>query len=460
MKLGTEIVVMGYYLRMMLIPFPLISNYSYNKIPFVGFDNIYVLLTLAAYGFMFYYAVARFIKNKANLWTFGILFYVATIALFSNFPFLMGAEVAERFTFFASGGACLIIALAFDKWVLKSRVESDLRILQQGLPLIVLLVICLPFAALTFTRNFDWKSNAVLYRADLAKSPDDSRLNYYLGTALAEGVYDSETDTVKRHEIDKESMEHLQRSLAIYSDYTEANAELGRVFYREGKYDSAEKHDKKTLQINPNHVTGNNNLGSVYLTLGRYTEAIALFRKTVTLDPNYNFAYFNMARAYMQVKNYDSAILNFRITLGFNPNNMDAQQEMGMAYYYKQNWDSASVYFKNALSLNPNDANAVNNLGAIYLNNKRYPEAIQYFQKALAINPRYINAASNLTKAYYFSGQYPNAIASIFNNLTWAPKYFNDFPYVALSYQKMGKMDSARKYEALAKRIYSNFKLE
>ena len=458
-KFATEVLIMGQYLRMMFVPYPLIANYSFNKIPFVDLIDVRVLATFAIYGGMVYYAVRRFRADKTNPYTFAILFFLATISLFSNFPFLMGAEMAERFTFFSSAGTCLMAGVALDDFVF-GKLGDRVEMLKTGKPLAVLIPVCVIFLGITFMRNFDWKSNYELYKADVEKSPEDSRLNYYLGTAMAEGRYDSEPDTVKKHEIDNESILHLRKSLAIYPDYTEANAEIGRVFYREGKYDSAEIHDKKALSINPNHVTGNNNLGSVYLTLARYPEAIALFRKTVALDPSYVYAYFNMARAYMQLKKYDSAIYNFRMTLALNFANVDARQELGMAYYYLQNWDSAAVNFKKVLDLNPNDPNAINNLGAIYLNTKKYDEAIKYFQKSITINPGYINAYSNLARSYYFSGQYAKAIETIFNTLKIAPKYVNDVPYIALAYQKMGKMDSARKYEAVAKKLYSNFKLE
>jgi len=459
LKLGTEILVMGYYLRMMFVPYPLISNYSYNKIPFVGLGDPLVLLTIVAYAALIFFAIKMFVKDKRNPWTFAILFYMASIALFSNFIFLMGAEVAERFTFYASAGTCILMGLAFDNWILKES-GNDISVLKGLVPAGILALVCLPYFGLTFTRNFDWKSNATLYRVDLAKSPEDSRLNYYLGTAMAEGVYESETDTAKKRAIDMESIEHLRKSIAIYPDYTEANAEIGRVFYRENMLDSAEVHDKHTLKINPNHVTGNNNMGSVYLTRGRYRDAIDYFRKAATIDPSYQFAYFNMARAYNQLKIYDSAIINFKMTLYFNPANRDAEQELGMAYYNLQNWDSAAVHFGAALKLRPDDPNGFNNVGAIYLNTKKYNEAIPYFQKALSMNPNFINAGTNLVKAYYLTGQYPKAIETVFNDLKFAPKFYSDVPYIALCYQKMGKMDSAKKYEALARQIYSNFKLE
>jgi protein O-mannosyl-transferase len=458
-KLATEILVMGLYLKQTILPYPLLSNYSYKSIPFVDFGNIWVLLTIIVYVALVYVMAIGFIRKKKEPWAFSIFFFFATISLFSNFPFLMGAELAERFAFFASAGVCIAAGAAFEKWILKGD-SGDITALAKPAAMGILLAVCIPFFAITFLRNFDWQSNYALYKTDSEKSPNDGRLHYYYGTALAEGHYDAETDTNKKKAIDSESIRQLRASLTLcseYTDYTEANAEIGRVFYREGQYDSAEVHDKRAVKINPTHKTGLNNLGSVYLTTGRYAEAIQNFRSVINLDSSYSFAYFNMARAWNQLKQYDSAIYYYARSVRFSPENVDAVQELGMAYYFKQQWDSAAVYFRKALALKPNDANCINNLGAIYLNTKQYNLAIDLFQKTLQANPNYLNAYTNLVRSYYNAGRYNETISTVLAEVKLFPKYTGDIPFICLCYKKLGKMDSARKYEAVAKQFYPKF---
>ena len=458
-KFATEIFVLGKYLQLMFIPYPLLCNYSYNAIPEIGLADYRFWLSFIAYGAMIYFAVTRWMKDKKDPWAFGIIFYLATLSLFSNLPFLMGAELAERFAFFASAGICLLMGLAIEQWIIKAK-ASDVLLLKSAKVLAVLVPVLLIFSGMTIARNFDWKTDFLLYKTDVEKSPNDSRLYHYVATAIAENLYPKETDSLKQKEMDKESIAYLQKSLNIYPTYSEAHIELGRIYDRMRKWDSAEYHDLKAVQLNPNNATANNNLGSVYLAAGKYQLAVTYFQRSIALNPLFKYPHFNVARAYVQLKKYDSAVMYFNSMLKFDPTYVDAHMEKGLAFYQMQKSDSAEAEMKYVMSVKPNDPAVANTLGAILLNNKRYPEAIKWFKQSLAIDPNYYTAQSNLSKAYYFSGQYNDAIQSISIELQLDPKNYNDFPYIALSYQKMGDMVNAKKYEAMAQKIYSNFKLE
>lgn len=458
-KLATEFYIIGKYLLMVIVPYPLISNYSFKAIPFMTFGDIGVLLSIAAYGAMIYLIITRFRKDQKDPWVFAMVFFMATISLFSNFPFLMGAEMAERFTFFASTGMCIAVALAVDKWVLKAEAADPLA-LKGGKALMILVPFLVVFGGLTFARNYDWKDEYTLYRKDVEKSPNDARLHQYLGTAIAENVYPEEQDTVKRKELDKESEGYLKHALEIYPDFAEAHVELGRVYERMRRYKEAVDEDLKALKLKPMNATANNNMGSVYITLGKYRDAIPYLLKSAEINPNFKFVYLNLGRTFRAVQSYDSAIVNYRKLLGFDPNYLDGVKELATCYYLKQKYDSAAIYFKQVADAMPNDADAANNLGAVYLNGKRFPQAIEQFSRAISLNPNYINAYSNLARSYYLSGKYEQAIDMINKELKLNPKQVNDVPYIALSFQKMGKMDEARKYEAIAKQIYPDFHLE
>ncbi len=457
-RIATSVLISGKYLWLLFIPHPLICNYSFNAIPFASFADVGVLASLVAYGGMIYLAITRLMKNKKDPWAFAILYYLMTIALFNNMFILIGAEMGERFLFMASAGICMAAAFAVDKWIIGEN-TLDITALKNPKLLAIIVPLTLVFGGMVYARNQDWIDNVQLYKVDLQKSPNDCRLNYYLGTALAETEYALEPDPAKRKAIDEEAIVHLRQSLFIYDKFSEANAEIGRVFDREQRYDSAEFYDLRALALNPNHAIATNNLGSVYLASGKYREAIATFKKALAINPEFHLAYFNMARTYNQLKEYDSAILNFKRDLQFVPNNPEAYQEIGMAYFCKMSYDSAEVYFKKLLAINPNESNAINNLGAVYLNTKNYAKAIEQFNKSIAVKPDYMNAYSNLGRAYYFNKQYQEAIAIFSKEISMDNKQFRNIPYIALSYQGMGNMEEARKYEAIAKRYYADFKL-
>ena len=126
-----------------------------------------------------------------------------------------------------------------------------------------------------------------------------------------------------------------------------------------------------------------------------------------------------------------------------------------------QRFDSAEYYFNKVLQMSPDNPNALTYLGATLLNEKRYPQSIAIFKKSIGINPNDLNAYSNMGKAYYFSQQYDLAIETVSKEISIDQRQgVRDLPYIALSYEKKGDMANAKKYEAMAKQVYSNFKLE
>jgi len=457
-RFTTEVVVLGRYLWLQVIPYPLLSTYAYNAIPFASLSSITFWLSLIAYLGLGYVAITGLLKNKKDPWAFAIIFFVATLSLFSNIPFLMGAEMAERFAFFASAGFCMAAALGIDKWIIKDATAGVL-VLRSTKVLAVLVPLLLLFGGMTIARNADWKDNYTLYKADIEKSPENARLYHYLATALAENMYPEEPDTVKRREMDVESVGYLKKGLQIYPQFTEAHVELGRIYDRNKMYDSAIAEDKRALAVNPNHATANNNLGSVYLTTGKYDDAVTYFKRSIEVNPNFRIAYTNLAHTYNQLKKYDSAAIYFNKMLEFNPDDFDARQELGLVYFFLQKYDLAAASLKAALAIKPNDPNAINTLGAVYLNAQKYPQAIEMISKSLSMNPNNMLGLSNLGRAYYLNNQFPQALEAFSQELAMDPKSPRDLPYMALTYQKMGNMEMARKWEVVARQAYSNFKL-
>lgn len=458
-KIATAIYISGKYLYLLFIPHPLICNYSYNSIPITNFADIKVIMSLLCYGGLIYYVIhTLFIKKQKDGIAFAIIFFLMTIALFNNMFMLIGAQMGERFLFMPSAGIAIAFAYAIDKYLINNT-NQTLDTLKNGKIIAILLPLLLIMGYRTMGRNEDWKDNYTIYKADLEKSPNDCRLSYYLGTAMAETLYETEPDPNKRIEIDKAAIPYLRAASLMYSGYVEANAEMGRIYDRLKQYDSAEFYDKKALKINPNHTIACNNLGSVYLATQRYPEALEMFKHALVTNPGFQLAFFNIARTYNALKQFDSARVYYYKSLATNPKFTDAHMEIGNIFFNLQQYDSAAAHYNAVLAIAPNDANAVNNLGAVYLNGKQYDKAIEWLKKSMSINPQNPNTYSNLGRAYYFNKNYQDAIDIFNKELSIFPQNFGNIPYMALSYQALGNMPMAKQYEAAAKKYYSNFKL-
>jgi Tfp pilus assembly protein PilF len=351
-RMATAISLLGQYLALMFIPYPLVCDHSYNSTPFVGFGNVWAILSLVAYLAMASVAVYRLFKYKKDPWAFGLLFYLITISLFSNIPFLVGAARADRFAFFASTGTCIIMALAIEKWILRTE-EADVRMLTSK-ALSAMIPLGLIYGALTIDRNSDWKDNYTLYKTDVEKSPNNTRLYYYMGAEL-QRKYDEATDQVSKDQIVEQGLKYLRRSLEIYPNNVDSHAELGATYFRAKQYDSAVVHLKRALQMNPKQINASTNLGTVYMTQNRFAEALPWYKLTVNVNPNHVLALFNLAVCYAQTMKYDSSAYYFKKTIQIDPAylNHKATEYTAMVYNYLGQKDSVAKYQAMAQQFNP-----------------------------------------------------------------------------------------------------------
>ncbi len=459
LRLGTAFYTLGMYVKLLILPFPLINDYGFKSIPYVGFGNVWVLLSVLIYASAGCYGLYRLFKFKKDPWAFAILFYMATIALFSNIFFLMGSAMGERFLFFASVGFCLLIALAIDKWILKDGGDFE-SFTKNKLALGILIPVCLVFSYQTFARNAEWESNATLFSADLAKSPDNCRLNYYIGNELVENVLPATTDSAKRKEVLAEGIQCLTKAIEIYPKYTDAHTELGTAYLNALNYAAAEEQFKIAISQSPYQSIAANNLGTVYLRTDKIPEAIAAYKLAIKIKADFVQAYCNLGSCYARQKQFDSAIITLNQCLAVDPNYSEAYMQLGLAYYFVKKYAEAEPYFLKALELNPADVNAANNLGAVYLNSGKYEQAVGIFKQLVAANPNYVNGYSNLGHCYFQMKQYQASIDAISKSLSIDPGNVKDIPYIALSYQAMGRMEDAKKYEAIAQQYYPGFVLQ
>lgn len=343
-RLATEILIMGHYIRLLFIPYPLIIDRSFASIPYVSFGDIWVIVSLLAYLSLAAFSVSRLLKNNKDPWAFAILFFLATLSLFTNIAITIASTFAERFLFFCSVGVCLVVALAIEKWIIRKD-DADINDIKVGKVLAILAPICIVFAVITYGRNNDWKDSYTLYKADADKLPENTRLNYYVASELQK-MCGAERDTVKAKQLNDQSMVYLRQSLKIYPDNTDAQAEIGAAFFRARQYDSSEKHLKRALELNPNKSNALANLGTLYMTLVDYPHALIYYRHTNQVDPRNVVAQFNGGVCYYQLKKPDSAIINFKNTIMLQPDFYEYKSYQFVAIIYNElgKPDSARVY--------------------------------------------------------------------------------------------------------------------
>ena len=344
--------VLGNYIKLLVIPYPLCCDYSYHNIPLVSFANIWVLLSLTFYLLLTGVSIYLLMKSKRNSMAFAILLFLIPLSVSSNIIIVIGAGMAERLLFFSAAGFCFAVALCLEKWMLRTS-DAGNDYLKSRKLLAVLIPMAAIYIILTTGRNTDWKDNYTLYTADSKKAPDDARICYFLANELFQLSADNDDLQTKRQFAD-EGIIQFRKALAIYPSYEEAHSSIGNGFYILSQYDSAAYHFRQVKKSSPRYAEAIHNLAGVYFSERKFDSALVLCRMINATNGFYMDGFKNLALCYMQLKMSDSAIYILRKAMQVNSAYNGTYENLALAYKLKENEDSAKKYESIAQRQNPN----------------------------------------------------------------------------------------------------------
>jgi protein O-mannosyl-transferase len=341
-RLATAMLIMGYYVKLLFIPWPLLCDYSYNTIPFVHFSDARVLASCAVYVSLAVLCIVLFVKNPKSRYAFGIAFFLMTIAIFSNILIPIKSTMGERFLFYPSVGFCLVAAVLLERWAMKAGLRQE-DILRSSRVRGALAVVGVTYLCITVYRNSDWKDNLTLYQTDLAKAPDNARLTYYLGYELF-SIAREEINPANKNRMMGDVIPLFRRSLEIYPEQYAPAVNLGAAYFHVQQLDSAEVYDKLAIKLIPESAIARNNLSGVYLGRKEYQKDIALCRQSIAVVPGDIYAYADIALSYLSLGVYDSAVYYATKGISIDPKFYAYYDILGRVYYAKGIQDSVSRY--------------------------------------------------------------------------------------------------------------------
>jgi protein O-mannosyl-transferase len=325
-RVFTALMLLGYYIRLLVIPYPLVSDYGLATFSYAGPGNVWAWLSILVYVGAGCWAVLRLVRKGRNPYAFAVLFYLITIAIFSNIFMLIGATLAERFLFFPSVGFCLLIAL-----LLRRMVPLDGPYHIAARQLWVLVPVAAVFSYLTIQRNSEWQSNETLFTADVQRSPRDARLLQSLGSEYANTVAGDETDPQARQQDIKAGIGYIEQSLAVYPANAGAYKTLGDIFAKVGAVDSAEACYLHAIALDPSNPIAISALGGIYFGKQDYRRSADLCLRSLQLKPGDLVITLNLSMGYLQMHIPDSARYYAQKVLQGNPDDKTAQAVVAAA---------------------------------------------------------------------------------------------------------------------------------
>ncbi len=380
-RLGTSLLSLLFYLKMLVLPYPLLYYYGYNMIPLTNLADFKVILSLIIHLGLLFFALYKF--REKHFLSFAILWYLIGIFLYSNLPGPVVGIVGERFLFLASLGFCSALAyLAFLVFRVDPRngpIKMNKRFMIIGLVVFLLL----PGTALTINRNRDWRNLFMLYHTDIKHLSNSAKANIDYAGLLMKNIYQDEN--------------FLRYGLA-----------------NEFQTQTIISHFRQSIRIYPENYTTLNDLGTVYLFIVKNPDsAIYFLQQAIHLDSTLQPAWVNLGMAYRQQKEYPRALACYEKILKINPHQVKALFAMANVYNDMGDFDRAVKMNEDIMKSYPNSEMPYVNIGNYYMSRRDTFMAVQYWEKANGINPTYelcvqLNGLYNLRKdrakaAYYYN---------------------------------------------------------
>lgn len=327
--LATSFKVFYLYIEKTFLPFSLSSDYSFDQIPLVATPltspetifGIFILVLL----------VLIFFKTKDFALRFGVIVFLASYFIISNWIFKTGTIMAERLMYTPSLGLALIVGSLFN-W-LNSR--SDLEVQGPTLKKVLygfLSVALVFYGSVIIDRNKDWLNNKNLYESAYAAAPgsvvNQTNMAYL---SFVEGGHE-------------EAESRLKEVLRAVPEHVPALNLAGQNYKKLGQIQKAEELWKKAIELRSDYLRAYLSLGVLYYENGYFKSAEKILTDAVNIYPRWSEVLF-LALAKVGLEKPDEAIELIRKHFSDEPSRKELKFALGWAYLNKGERQTAYKYF-------------------------------------------------------------------------------------------------------------------
>jgi tetratricopeptide (TPR) repeat protein len=207
------------------------------------------------------------------------------------------------------------------------------------------------------------------------------------------------------------------RALAITTDNTVAEENLGEGLYQHGKVNDALSHFDKALRIEPNDAIAHGALGAILLRIPQQQkEALAHLQRSVEIYPDQAAVQSSLGVALLEAGNAEESFKHLEKAIALDPTDSDAHYNMGNTLLHLLKPKEAVAEYERAFQLNPKDVEALNNMAWVLATwpdqaGRDGAKAVAWAEKADALTQKRSSVhAATLAAAYAEVGRFPDAI--------------------------------------------------
>lgn len=329
---ATKLFINLKYFILLIFPYAMSSDYSYNVIPYRDFASIEAILSLilliVSFGGLIYTI------RKRSWLAFPIAFALAHLVLVNNMFFNIGATMGERLVYHTSLGTCML--MVFGVYYLFTKVLK----MNGSLVAIVILPIVALYSFKTIARNPAWKNDFTLTLTDVKTYPNSIMLNGNGCNRLIE-------------------MSEYPKNAAVANKFLDSAANYGR----------------KALKLHPGYVTTYMNMGMIEFKQGDVDSAAYYWDNVIRLFPTHPNVpqirqtllggYSNKANEAVKANKLNDALPLLLKAYNYTPNNPKLCFDIGNLYAMSQNIQKAKEFWSNGLKYAPGDQQLQNALRSV-----------------------------------------------------------------------------------------------
>lgn len=411
-RTATKSVIVWYWLKMSVWPWPLSWDYAFSQIPVAAWNQALPWISIALVSLLLFTALVFW--RKQPVVAFSILAFFIASAPTNNVLLEHASTFGERFMFISTIPFCLLLgwlvslASRYDRSSPAGKGWWTFRLFAG--------VILLLYSGISWSATSYWKDNLALFERGVVTSPNSARTHYAYASECMNRSY-KESDPVKRNSWLSKSREHFRRSLEIFPENHEALYNTGICMALSGDSIASIRAYTKAISLNSSLVNAMNNLGVIYEALQVPDSAIRYYTMAMAVRPEERIARDNLSNLYYkqgllasQSGEKEKAIVSYRISTNYNPENIMALNNLASMFAGTQSYDSALVYLLKAQALDPGNQMLVENIAAVSFLNRQYDQAIRFAELALSRNPRSRKSLGVMADTYAATGRMEESV--------------------------------------------------
>ncbi len=424
--LGTSFKLFAHYLRLAVVPYPLIADYTGDVFP-VSTGLTEWTTILAVFVLVGYLGLAASLYRRHPLITLGMTWFALCLApVLQLIPFHELA--ADHFLYLPMVGPALLAGLA----VRHLMRERSLEVLTWG----VLVLVVIGASVMTIDRNRDWKDERTLWDATYEKAPGSYRANLNLGTLT------HNEDWRRAVELTQRSIELKPAEALPYNNLGAIYRMRSALLYERGDVREAERvarlameNIQRSIELYPHDPFAYSNLGDAYKMIG-------LIRRDRGEEPE--------ARRLRQL-----ALNNYLTTLsiaGDHPVAPLVRHKVAMVYIDAHDCKNALPYLTQAAAEMPSFQPSQFWAGACQMETGDYAAGARYLEKVLALGPD-LSTFSHLATCYRELGDHQKAVQTMLRAVRQLPDSAEAHHNLGVLYYQQGNIERAKEQWQLALRL-------